>query len=96
MNINPNVEKLLEDHPLDSQIRRVREIILATEDTVWLNDGTGSFTDSGQSSGTTYTASAELGDLDKDGGLDAFVTHGELGKSYDGGLPNEVWLNKIR
>ena len=33
MNTNPDVEKLLEekDHPLDSQIRRVREIVLATD-----------------------------------------------------------------
>ena len=36
MNINPDVEKLLEEknHPLDAEIRRVREIILSTDDRV--------------------------------------------------------------
>ena len=36
MNTNPEVEKLLEekDHPLDAEIRRVREIILSTDDRV--------------------------------------------------------------
>ena len=36
MNINPDVDKLLEDkkHPLDAEIRRVREIILSTDDRV--------------------------------------------------------------
>jgi hypothetical protein len=36
MNINPDVEKLLEEknHPLDTEIRRVREIILATDERV--------------------------------------------------------------
>ncbi len=36
MNINPEVEKLLEEknHPLDAEIRRVREIILTADDRV--------------------------------------------------------------
>ena len=36
MNANPDVEKLLEEknHPKDAEIRRVREIILATDDRV--------------------------------------------------------------
>ncbi|MFN2189577.1 MAG: DUF1801 domain-containing protein [Candidatus Promineifilaceae bacterium] len=36
MNINPEVEKLLEEknHPLDAEIRRVREIILSTDERV--------------------------------------------------------------
>jgi len=36
MNINPNVDKLLEEkhHPLDVEIHRVREIILASDDRV--------------------------------------------------------------
>ena len=36
MNINPEVDALLEkkDHPLDAEIRRVREIILASDDRV--------------------------------------------------------------
>lgn len=36
MNVNPEVEKFLEgaNHPLDVEIRRVREIILATDERV--------------------------------------------------------------
>lgn len=36
MNTNPEVEKFLEEkqHPLDAEIRRVREIILSTDDRV--------------------------------------------------------------
>ncbi len=36
MNINPKVDELLikKDHPLDEEIRRVREIILASDDRV--------------------------------------------------------------
>ena len=36
MNINPEVDKLLEEkkHPMDAEMRRVREIILATDDRV--------------------------------------------------------------
>ena len=36
MNTNPDVEKLLEEknHPLDAEIRRVREIILSVDDKV--------------------------------------------------------------
>ncbi|WP_309386855.1 VCBS repeat-containing protein [Cerasicoccus frondis] len=39
--------------------------------TVWLNDGEGVFTDSGQSLGTDYTLSVVLSDVDDDGDLDA-------------------------
>ena len=36
MNINPKVDELLEkkDHPLDAEIRRVREIILGSDNRV--------------------------------------------------------------
>jgi hypothetical protein len=36
MNINPDVEKFMEEkqHPLDAEMRRVREIILSTDDRV--------------------------------------------------------------
>ena len=47
--------------------------------TVWLNDGTGTFTDSGQSLGSSYQAAVALGDVDGDGDLDAFV--GNVGTS---------------
>ncbi len=44
-----------------------------TPNTVWLNDGEGSFTDSGQSPGTFSSHDVELADLDGDGDLDVFV-----------------------
>jgi hypothetical protein len=51
---------------------------------VWLNDGRGQFSDSGQSLGGAETQALALGDVDDDGDLDAFVGN-------DGS--NEVWLN---
>jgi hypothetical protein len=52
--------------------------------TIWLNDGTGQFTDSGQRLGRTDTRAVALGDLDGDGDLDGLV--GNNGA-------DEVWLN---
>ncbi len=42
---------------------------------VWLNDGTGKFTDSGQALGSSYSFGVDLGDIDGDGDLDAFVAN---------------------
>ena len=53
---------------------------------VWLNDGSGNFSDSGQSLGNSDSQGVALGDVDGDGDLDAFV--GELR-----GDANKVWLN---
>ena len=53
---------------------------------VWLNNGSGSLTDSGQSLGSRYSRGIELADLDGDGDLDAFVAN----YSSQG---NKVWLN---
>jgi hypothetical protein len=53
---------------------------------VWLNDGNGNFSDSGQSlGGTSGSQDVALGDLDGDNDLDAFVAN------YVG--PNKIWLN---
>ena len=51
---------------------------------VWLNEGHGAFTDSGQRLGDQRSYSVAVGDLDGDGNLDAFV--GNLGA-------DEIWLN---
>jgi hypothetical protein len=52
---------------------------------VLLNDGTGSFSDSGQELLATKWGRIGIGDLNGDDAADAFVS------SF--GLPNEVWLN---
>jgi hypothetical protein len=59
--------------------------------TVWTNNGNGTFTDSGQSLGYNYSISVALGDLDGDGDLDAMV--GNYGEIYYPGDPNTVWTN---
>ena len=52
---------------------------------VWLNDGKGVFSNSGQSLGNSYSLTVELGDLDGDGDLDAFTGSWKEGP--------RVWLN---
>ncbi|MGA1780818.1 MAG: HYR domain-containing protein, partial [Planctomycetota bacterium] len=52
---------------------------------VYLNDGSGSFVDSGQTLGSSYSLSAAFADLDGDGDEDVFVAN------YT--QPNRVWLN---
>ncbi len=57
---------------------------------LWLNDGTGVFTDSNQRLGFTNAYAAVLGDLDVDGDLDAFIAN----SSHNGANPaDKVWLN---
>lgn len=53
---------------------------------VFLNDGRGSFTDSGQLLGCSAGHAAALADFDSDGDLDVFVANTE-------DQPNVVWLN---
>jgi len=55
---------------------------------VWLNDGNGNYSDSGQSIGDAGSLSVFLGDVDNDGDLDAFIANGN-----DRGGSNKVWLN---
>ena len=54
--------------------------------TVWTNDGTGTFTNSGQALGNSTSFSVALGDLDGDGDLDAMVANANA-------QPNTVWMN---
>ena len=52
---------------------------------LFLNDGAGQFTDSGQILNPTIGSHLAVGDLDLDGDLDIFIANSDL--------PDEVWLN---
>ena len=54
---------------------------------VWLNDGSGNFTDSQQALGNSFSFGVSLADVDGNGDFDAFVAN--LGE------PNKVWLNNL-
>ena len=54
-----------------------------------MSDLGGNFTDSGASMGMSYSYTVDLGDVDGDGDLDAFVAN--WGPLSDG--INAVWLN---
>ena len=52
---------------------------------LFLNDGTGQFTDSGQTLNPTVGSELAVGDIDSDGDLDVFIANSDL--------PDEVWFN---
>ncbi len=73
------------DNDLDAFVANVLfETALSNTNKVWLNNGSGQFTDSGQSLGSMDSYAVALGDLDGDKDLDAFVAN-------DG--ENTVWVN---
>ncbi len=55
--------------------------------TVWFNNESGAFTDSGQRLGSTNSQGLAIGDLDGDGDLDIFVANAD-------NAPNTVWINE--
>ena len=61
-----------------------------SQNKLWLNDSSGTFTAADIPGDTGYSHSAVMGDVDRDGDLDIYVVNSSLG-SYDG--QNRLWLN---
>ena len=64
-----------------------------TPNEVWLNDGAGTLTHSGQSLGGASSLAVALGDLDGDGDLDALIVNEGFDNSGDPAAPNAIWFN---
>jgi hypothetical protein len=70
-----------------------------TPNEVWLNDGKGTFRDSGLRLGNAFSWDVALGDINGDGKLDALVANlrivdGSKNPPVFGGVPLEIWLRR--
>lgn len=74
-----------EDDDLDAFVSNSGVAPPGQPNTVWWNDASGVFTDSGQRLGNSLSSRAALADLDGDGDLDAFITNRAT-------QPNTVWF----
>jgi hypothetical protein len=74
------------DGDLDAFVANYTDGYSGIPNTVWLNNGSGVFSDTGQELGYHHSRGVDLADLDDDGDLDAFVTNRN-------GHPNKVWVN---
>lgn len=72
------------DNDLDAFVTN-GDLFGGAPNTVWWNDGSGYFTDSGQRLGNRNSWDVAMGDLDGDGHIDAYVAN-RFG-------PQEVWIN---
>ena len=90
-NINSNFDRIVAledldgDGDLDAFLSSAIDNV-GNGNSVWFNNGTGTFTNSGQSLGSAWSDNVTLGDVDGDGDLDAFVSNRNP-------LANKVWLN---
>jgi len=74
------------DGDLDAFVTNFSDLVVQQPNKVWLNNGSGTFTDSGQSLGDLCSYGVILSDIDEDGDLDAFVANFFS-------QANKVWLN---